>query len=76
LDGISVQETSAPAISGNTISNNAQAGISFSAGASGSAEENECAGNQWGIYLETGSSPELGNNNCHDNTYMDIEDRR
>lgn len=76
LDGISVQEASSPAISGNTISDNGQAGIYFSTGAIGLAESNECTGNQWGIYVDAASSPELGNNNCHDNSYLDIEDRR
>lgn len=76
MDGISVQEASSPTLSGNMITDNSQAGIYFGNGAKGHAEKNECTGNKWGMYLDTAASPSIGDNNLHNNTYLDVEDRR
>lgn len=76
LHGISVLENSAPELTGNTITGNAEVGIYFGASSAGSASGNECAQNQWGIFVEETAAPVLGENNCHDNLVMDIDDRR
>lgn len=76
LYGISVIENSAPELTGNTITQNGEVGIYFGASTAGSAAGNECALSQWGIFVDETASPSLGENNCHDNAVMDIDDRR
>ena len=37
---------------------------------------NECAENLVGIYVQGTATPDLNNNNCHDNLEEDIQDDR
>jgi parallel beta-helix repeat protein len=51
-------------------------GIYYIDEAGGVAQENECSGNQWGIYVAATANPELIDNDCHNNIEADIADER
>ncbi len=68
-NGIEVGEGNDATISveENECSENAEAGIYFGQGSTGTAANNECARNTWGIHVDGSATPTLGKNNLHDN---------
>ena len=69
-DGIVVHENAHAVLTDNLCTNNEEAGIYFGDYASGTADDNECAGNYWGLYVDATSNPTVYTNNYfHDNIY-------
>lgn len=73
--GISVNDRAAPTLRANEMTDNGEAGIAFFDQAGGVARDNTITNNKWGIYVEEGANPTLGENTVHDNV-TDIDDRR
>ena len=75
-NGLSAADNSSPTVESNIFSYNMLSGVSFYPGSAGSAQGNTCAFNGWGIYVEKGANPTLGNNTVYSNTTADILDER
>jgi parallel beta-helix repeat protein len=76
FNGIVVAAQSRPLLEENVCQDNGEAGIAFSEEGGGVARGNECSGNRVGIYLEGDAGPELVDNDCHDNSVVDVMDER
>jgi parallel beta-helix repeat protein len=74
--GITVIERARPTLEENVCEDNGVVGIYYTDEAGGVARENECSGNMYGIYVEATANPELIDNDCHDNSEVDIVDDR
>jgi parallel beta-helix repeat protein len=75
LNGVNVTDQATPVIERNTMTNNAESGLAFFREATGVAQANTISGNKWGIYVESGANPALGDNDVYGND-TDIDDRR
>jgi nitrous oxidase accessory protein NosD len=60
----------------NICANNEWAGVAYSDTSAGAARQNECVGNEVGLFVDETADPELDDNDCHDNTETDIRDLR
>jgi parallel beta-helix repeat protein len=76
IHGISVFGQATPVLEDNDCSGNGQTGIHYADSAAGSAKNNGCSGNQVGIAVASTANPDLGTNDCRDNTEQDIRDLR
>lgn len=75
LHGISVNDTAQPTLESNTCTNNVETGISYFNQGGGIARQNELTGSKWGVYVAATASPNLIDNNIHDND-VNVDDRR
>jgi parallel beta-helix repeat protein len=76
IHGISVFGQAAPVLEDNDCSGNGEAGIHYADSSAGSASNNGCSDNKVGIAVASTANPDLGTNDCRDNTEQDIRDLR
>lgn len=74
--GMIVADAAAPILTENDCNRNGDSGLANFDESSAIISSNECAENLIGIYVQETASPDLNNNNCHDNVEADIEDER
>jgi parallel beta-helix repeat protein len=76
IHGISVFGQATPILEDNNCSGNGEVGIHYADAAAGSARNNACSRNKVGIAVASTANPDLGRNDCRDNTDQDIRDLR